>query len=476
MAWRAVRNTLIFLFMIMLVICVSPALVRAKDGSGDGVGGAPAFSGSENVDSILNKATSESGISLQSAIQSAMDTNPDFLSKKHAYSSSHEAYLKSFGALLPQVNAVTRGGYQVIQNDTTSALFKDKQGETWVNDMRMVMSQLIFDGGVTSSKVDADKFYSQSKKEELFNTAEDVGLTATQYFMEVIRNRALIELCENNIAEHAKILELTRIRLNSGGGTQVDVDQAKASLEEANSRLVQAKQGLEDVEAGYLKVFGSKADDLVMPERPTQAIPPTMEEGIALAMDNNRALKAARLAITQKEREAESAKSLHMPQLYAKVSGGRSDNTGGYESNYHDVSAMLQLSFNLYSGGSISAAIRKAKSEASKSMQDAEAVRRAVEENVRTAYSFHHATWKLLPILRDLNDENANVVASYADQFRMGKRTLLDLISAQKSLFSSQQVYLNAMAAHTFSYYRICMPISSLLSTLNVKVDVPSFE
>lgn len=476
MAWRAVRNALIFLFMIMLVICVSPALVRAKDGSGGAPDATSAVSGSENVDSILNKATSENGVSLQAALQSAMDTNPDFLSKKHAYSSSHEAYLKSFGALLPQVNLIAKGGYQVIQNDTTSALFGDRQGEGWANDMRVVMSQLLFDGGVTGSRVEADKFHSQSRKEELFNTAEDVGLTATQYFMEVIRNRALIDLCENNIAEHEKILELTRIRLDSGGGTQVDVNQAEASLEEARSRLVQARQGLEDAEAGYLKVFGSKAGQLAMPQRPKQAIPQTVEEGVALAMDNNRALKAARLAMAQKENEAKSAENQHAPQLYAKVSGGRSDNTGGYESNYHDVSAMLQLSFNLYSGGSISAAIREAKSEASKSVQDAEAVRREVEENVRTAYSFHHATWKLLPILRDLNDENANVVASYADQFRMGKRTLLDLISAQKSLFSSQQVYLNAMAAHTFSYYRICMPISSLLSTLNVKVDVPSFE
>ena len=122
MAWRAIRNTLIFLFMIMLVICVSPTLVRAKDGSGGGADAAPAVSGSENVDSILSKAAAENGISLQTAIQSAMDTNPTFLSRKHAYSSSHEAYLKSFGALLPQVNVFASGGYQVIQNETTSYL------------------------------------------------------------------------------------------------------------------------------------------------------------------------------------------------------------------------------------------------------------------------------------------------------------------------------------------------------------------
>jgi outer membrane protein, adhesin transport system len=476
MVRRAVRNTLIFLFLVLLVVCISPAVVRAKGAQGDSAGAQPGVSGAADVDSMLSKVVSDNGVTLQSAIQAAMENNPTFLGSKHAYSSSHEAYLKSFGALLPQVDFVARGGYAAIRNDTTIAMYSDELGKEWSNEMRVVLSQLIFDGGLTSSKVEADKLLSQSRKEELFNTVEDVGLTATQYFMEVIRNRALLELCENNITQHAGILELTRVRLDSGGGTEVDVNQAEASLEEAKSRLVQARQNLADAEAGYLKLFGSKADKLVMPERPVQAIPQSIEEGIALAMDNNRALKAARLAILQKESEAESAKGLYMPKLHANLSGGRSENTGGYEQYYHDVAAMLQVSFNLYNGGSDQAAIREAKSEASKAVQDAEEVRRSVEENVRTAYNFHQATGSLLPILRDLTNENADIVVSYADQFRMGKRTLLDLVSAQKSLFSAQQVYLNAMAAHTFSYYRICMPISALMDTLGVKVDVPELN
>ena len=466
MEWKVFRNILFVFVLNSVVMGIAPALSGAQS----------AVVGAEQVDSILNDAVSGDGLTLPAAIQSAIDTNPKFLSQKNAYSSSHEAYLQSYGALLPQLDFVAKGGYLVIRNDTTIAAYDDEQGEEWSNDMRVVLSQLIYDGGLTSSKVDADKFYSQSKKEELFNTAEDVGLTATQYFMEVIRNRALIELCERNIAEHANILELTRVRLSSGGGTQVDVSQAEASLEEARSRLVQAKQGLEDAEAGYAKLFGVTADKLAMPDRPVSAIPQNVEAAIALAMDNNRALKASRLAILQKESEADSAKGLMKPQLYAKLSGGRSDNTGGYEENYNDVSAMLQMNFNLYNGGSDAAAIREAKSEKLKALQDAEEVRRTVEEDVKTAYSFHKVTGNLLPILRNLTNENAKIVVSYADQFRMGKRTLLDLVSAQKSLFSSQQVYLNAMTAHTFSYYRICMPISALMATLNVTMDVPELD
>ncbi len=476
MDWKKIRNIFMHFVVVSLLACMTPALSLAQSVEASGARVGAAADGAENVDFILNDAVSADGLTLPVAIQSAIDTNPKFLSRKHAYSSSHEAYLQSYGALLPQLDFVAKGGYLVIRNDTTIAAYDDEQGDEWSDDMRVVLSQLIYDGGLTSSKVDADKFYSQSKREELFNTAEDVGLTATQYFMEVIRNRALIELCERNIAQHANILELTRVRLSSGGGTQVDVSQAEASLEEARSRLVQARQGLEDAEAGYAKLFGDKAGKLAMPGRPVAAIPQDVDAAIALAMDNNRALKAARLAIQQKEREVDSAEGLMKPQLYAKLSGGRSDNTGGYEENYHDVSAMLQVNFNLYSGGSDAAAIREAKSDKLEVLQDAEEVRRTVEEDVKTAYSFHKVTGNLLPILSNLTNENAKIVVSYADQFRMGKRTLLDLVSAQRSLFSSQQVYLNAMTAHTFSYYRICMPISALMSTLNVTMDVPKLD
>jgi adhesin transport system outer membrane protein len=54
----------------------------------------------------------------------------------------------------------------------------------------------------------------------------------------------------------------------------------------------------------------------------------------------------------------------------------------------------------------------------------------------------------------------------------MGQRSLVDLVSAQKSLFSSQQVYLNGMAAHTFSHYRLCAPAFRLMETLGVDLRV----
>jgi len=468
---RGYREFLLVMVFVALIPALSWAQLLQIEERGPGIEPLDAV----GVESVLH-GVSHGGDSLKAAIQSAMDANPKFLSEKHAYAVSHDAYRESYGALLPQLDFVARGGYGMRRNDTTISMYSDGQGEGWTNEQRLVLSQLLFDGGLTSAKVETDKLYSESKKEELFNTAEDVGLSATQYFLDVIRARGLVDLCMRNITEHERLLSLTQIRLNNGGGTQADVTQAAAALEEARSRLIQANQSLDDAEAGYARFFGSEPGDLIMPERPLLAIPQSVSVALGMARDNNRALKAARLAIRQKAQEVESVKGFYFPKLNAKLSAGRAENTGGYEASYNDASAMLELNFNLYRGGSDAARIRKAKSDKLRVEQDAQEVLRTVEEDVRTAFSFYKATGKLLPVLRDLTNENARVVSNYTDQFRMGQRTLVDLVSAQKSLFSSQQVYLNGMTAHTFSYYRLCMPVSQLMSTLGVDLKVKNLD
>lgn len=455
--------------MLMLsALILNPIMSQAQSFSMADVRFEAVEAGAGMVNSILDKVSTASGTSLQAAIQHAIDTHPEFLGKKQAAITARQEYLRSYGALLPKLDVEARAGYQLQRNETTIARYSAEKKAEWTNDERLVLSQLLFDGGLTSSKVAADKLYSQAKDEELFNTAEEVGLAAVQYYVEVLRNRAVVELCNRNVAEHERIVELTRIRLNNGGGTQADVTHAKASLNEAKANLVKANQGLEDAEAGYARLFGAKPEGLIMPDRPLQVIPKNLEAAISSAVDANRALKAARLTVSQKEQEVNSAKGRFKPALYARASTGRSENTAGNTQSYYDVSGMLTLKFNLFNGGSDKAALKAAESEQMKAVQAADNVQRTVEENMSNAYSFFKATANVLPILRETTNENAEVVVSYTDQFRMGTRTLLDLVSAQKALFNSQQIYLNGIAAHTFSFYRLCAPSSELMHILGI--------
>lgn len=426
---------------------------------------------SSGVAEVLNASGPSSGIGLSSAIKEALKDNPQFLFSHFDFASSKANWRAEYGNLLPQLDLSASFGATRTRNDATISRFDSESGSAMTNRQRLVLSQLIYDGGVTSSSVEAAKFFSESKKHEHFKKAEQVALLATQSFVEVIRNRGLVELCKQNISEHEYIAELTRIRLSSGGGSRADVSQAEAALEEARSRLIQANQGLADAEAGYVEVFGVTPGSLAMPERLAGAVPISIPQGAALALSSDNALKAAEFGLKQKGEEVEAAKGVFMPRMSVELSAGRSNNIAGYSESYNDLTGLLNVDYNLFNGGSDREALRRARHEQSKARQEVKRVRREVVKDMEYAYNFYMATWELLPVLKEAVDKNAEVVAGYAYQFRMGKRTLLDLVSAQKALFSSQQVYLNGHVAHTFSYYRILAPMSALLKNLGILVD-----
>ena len=439
--------------------------------NGDNVGMERPVLESSGVVKILEEAGPPSGIGLSSAFQSALKDNPDFLFSQFDFASSEANFRAEYGKLLPSLDlSATAGGIRT-RNDTTISKYDSGYGTALTDRQRLVLSQLIYDGGVTSSKVDAAKHFSESKRHEHLKNAEQVALLATQNFFEVIRYRGLIALCKQNISEHEYIAEMTRVRLSSGGGSRADMSQAEAALEEARSRLIQAQQGLADAEASYAAVFGVSPGSLAMPERLVNAVPIGLSESVALALSNDNALKAAEFAEKQKGEELEAAQGVFMPRVSMVLSAERSDNTGGYTERYDDLSGLLALDFNLFNGGSDQESLMRARHEASKARQDVERVRREVVEDVETAYNFYKATWELVPVLKETADKNAEVVSGYAYQFRMGKRTLLDLVSAQKGLFNSQQVYLNGQVAHTFSYYRLLAPLSELSKNLGVTLD-----
>ena len=457
--------------LLLCVVAIMCHTICFAQQDGDNAGKDRPVLESSGVTEMLNEAAPSSGIDLSSALQAALKDNPQFLFSQHDFSSAQAGFRAEYGKLLPSLDFSASIGGIKARNDTTISRYENEYGTAITNKQRLVLSQLIYDGGVTSSKVDAKKYFSESKKHEHFKKAEQLGLLATQNFFEVIRNRGLVALCKHNISEHAYIAELTRVRFSSGGGSRADVSQAEAALDEARSRLIQAEQGLADAEASYAAVFGISPGPLAMPERLVNAIPIGIPEAVDLALGNDNALKAAKFGVQQKGKEVEAAQGVFMPRVRLELSAERSENTGGYTSCSNDLSGLLGLDLNLFNGGSDQQNLRQARHEAGKARQDVERVRRAVTEDMETAYNFYKATWELVPVLKETVDKNAEVVSGYADQFRMGRRTLLDLVSAQKTLFSSQQVYLNGQVAHTFSYYRVLAPLSALLKNLDITVD-----
>lgn len=423
-----------------------------------------------DVDSVLRNVTGGGeGTTLSKALQEAFKTNPTFLATKAEYAAARAAYRKSFGALLPSLDFAASASFRHVRNDATIERYSGGSNDLVVDDQRISLSQLIWDGGATMGRVDADGLHADSKLKEAYNTAAEVALDATQYYLEVVRARGILELSRRNVGNHEHVLKMVSIRQRSGAGTMADVYQAEAALAEARSKQIQAEQNVRDAEANFANAFGALPGVLQLPDKQPAGLPATIESGIGLALENNDAIKAADLGIQQREKELDSARGALLPSLSLRGDLGRSDNTSGFDESYNDASIGLYLKFNIFDGGSNRAAIAEARSLLRQSQFKREETRRAIEQDVRTAYNFMTATADLLPVLADNVDQNAKTLTSYFDQFRMGTRTLLDLLDAEKSLFVAEQALLNGKVAHTYSFYRTCLPLSTLLSVLDLE-------
>ena len=423
-----------------------------------------------DVDSILrNIAGAGEGTTLSRALQEAFKTNPTFLASKAEYSAARAAYRKSFADLLPSLDLGANLTFKHVRNDATIARFDTGSNDLVTDAQNLTLSQLIWDGGKTLGRVDADEFHADSKLKETYNTAAEVALDATQYYLEVIRARGIQALAERNVANHEHVLGMVTIRQRSGAGTMADVHQAEAALAEARSKWITASQNVRDTEANFANIFGVLPGVLQLPGDVLPILPATVESGIATAVENNNALKAADLGIRQREKELDAARGGFLPSISLRGGLSRSDNTAGYDQTYNDASLGVYLNLNIFNGGATRAAVSKARSLLRQAQFKREESRRAIEEDVRTAYNFMRATADLLPVLANNVDQNRKTLSSYMDQFRMGSRTLLDLLDAETSLFNAEQTLLNGKLAHTYSYYRTSLPLSTLLSTLQLE-------
>lgn len=73
--------------------------------------------------------------------------------------------------------------------------------------------------------------------------------------------------------------------------------------------------------------------------------------------------------------------------------------------------------------------------------------------------------------LSDHVDSASETVIAYEKQYRIGKRTLLDLLNTENELFEARKDYLDAHYSEQYAKYRVMNATGSLLNAL--LVDIP---
>jgi adhesin transport system outer membrane protein len=335
---------------------------------------------------------------------------------------------------------------------------------------------MLFDGFATQSEVDRQLGRVSSAAYRVAETSEFIALDAVEAHLNVLRNQALVELARENLEQHRTLLGRVSTLEREGGGSIADVYQAQARVAAAQSALASSIGNLEDAKALYVSVVGSPADALEESVAPVHALPESPEAAAGQASVDSPTVLIANADIEVAKAELQGSRAAYYPTLDLELGTSANDNIDGLKGSSIDAQALLVLRYNLFRGGGDIAREREAFQRINEAEEARRQAQRSSEEQARISYNALVTTQARLEALRDRVVAQRDTRDTYAQQFDLGQRSLLDLLDAENELFSARSDLTTAEYTRMFAVYRVLAVIGGLLTTLDINAPKETID
>ncbi|KAB0289958.1 TolC family outer membrane protein [Vibrio fortis] len=404
---------------------------------------------------------------LEQAVAITLATNPEIKSIFNEFVSVKKQNDASGGAYLPSIDLDAGIGYEGINPAPNNGPDTDLTRK----EATISLTQLIWDGSATLYDMDRTAAEAESVRFQLIADAEDKALEVTQIYLDAVKATEVLALSESNLAVHKKIYKDIKRRAESGIGSTADVSQVEARIAKAHGNLLAAQNNLVDTHTQFRRVVGQEPLGLIYPRADISKLPLSLNDAIVYAFDNHPVIKISAADVDSAHFQYKQSKGVNYPTFSIEASQTWRDDAGGDEGSSDETLAMLRMRYNLYNGGSDSDRTEAAAYQLNKSKDLRDRAYRQVEEGLRLSWSALDLTLQQKNFLSDHVDSASETVIAYEKQYRIGQRTLLDLLNTENELFEARKDYLDAHYAEQYAKYRVLNATGSLLNAL--LVDIP---
>ncbi len=379
---------------------------------------------------------------LREALLSTYNANPTITAQRQALRSTDANVAIARAAGRPQVSA-TAG---VNQDLTQTGGGNGRNLSAGID-----VSYPLFNGGSVKNNVRAAETRVDAGRYTLRAVEGDTFVDAVTAYMDVIRDRAIVALNENNVDVLGTNLRATSDRFKIGDLTRTDVAQSQARLDLGRSQLVTAQGRLTGSEENYRRVIGHEPGNL-SPPPPLPPLPATADEAVQVALVSNPDL----VAITRRARAAgydiRIARAGRLPTISAVGSGRYTNYLGTAEDQFGPFAPNTQTSTGvgvqaripLYQGGLPAARIRQAQAIEGQILEQAVGTERAVVATTRSSFATYQAAQRAISANQSAVDANTLALQGAQAERTVGTRTVLDVLNAEQELLNSQVLLVTA--------------------------------
>jgi len=387
-------------------------------------------------------AGSASADTLREALNAAYRTNPTLTGQREALKVTDSSVAIARAAGRPQVSATVGINRDLTQGGSLRRLGKGPYVSGGVD-----ISYPLFNGGSVRNSITAAKTRVEAGRATLRAVEGDIFTEAVAAYMDVIRDRAIVELNQNQVKVLGTNLEASRDRFQIGDVTRTDVAQSEARQALAQSQLEIARGRLATSEENYRRVIGQRPGVLAPPP-PLPPLPATADQAVQIALVNNpdfiaitRQAEAARFDV----RVAEAAR---LPTVSGVASGDYvntlAGETGGAPRSGTATSIGVQARIPLYQGGLPAARVAQSLALEGQTLEQRIATERAVIATTRSAFATYRAAQDAIASNMIAVKANELALEGARAENGVGTRTILDVLNAEQELLNAQVALVTA--------------------------------
>lgn len=375
---------------------------------------------------------------LLDALRAAYINNPTLRAARAEMKATAEALPQAQSGWMPSSNVT--GTVTAAELDPGSA---SGDGTTSRN-LELSVTQPLYRGGRTISGISSAQNLILAQGAVLNATEQQLLLSAATAYMDVVRNKALVNLSEKNIEVVRKQLGASRNRFEVGEVTRTDVAQAEARLARAEATRISAVANFKSSLASYEQIVGVPAGDISQTSVEF-VFPESFEDAITLAEKNSPAVVASEYLHQSAEKNIGHIFGELLPELGLSASWDKTWNPQpGNQSDSSQKSLSLVATIPLYEGGYTRSQVRQAKYVANQRYIEIIETRRAARQEVISNWESLMAARGEIQSRRSQVEANRVAQEGVRQEAELGTRTILDALDADQEYLDAQVALVSA--------------------------------
>lgn len=305
----------------------------------------------------------------------------------------------------------------------------------------------LYTGGSAEGSIQAARYSAASAQEDVYLTEADIKLSATQGYyqlLEAIRLQAVDQESVSNLSEHLTNVEQ---QYQAGIVTRLDVLSSRVSLANARQSYIAAVNSRELAEANLNNIMRIPMSTKLVPadkDFPQPAFDLTMEQAIALSMQNRWELKQADYNAQIARQQLRVARAGNLPTV--AVTGGynwKDTDFPGFKNE--DWTVTGSVSWALFDGGATNSKIKEAKDAVAIADETALQTRESIQLEVREDYLNIGSAREKVNTTQTSVAEAQEAYQIAVVRYKAGVGTNLDVLDAQLNLNTAQTNYITAL-------------------------------